>query len=69
MLAKLEYSRDRSRDQIAQLKAAVAKGLLPGKIPPQIVTSPYSTGKTVLTVNLACVLAELKPEADIWLVG
>lgn len=69
MLAKLEYSRDRSSDQIAQLKNAVTVGLFNGEIPPQIVTSPYSTGKTVLAVNFACVLAELKPEANIWLLA
>ena len=44
-------------------------GLLAGRIPPQIMSSPYSTGKTVLAMNLACVLAELKPEANIWLVA
>ena len=69
MLTKLEYTRDRSSDQIAQLKNAVTVGLFTGEVPPQIVTSPYSTGKTVLAVNFACVLAELKPKANIWLVA
>jgi hypothetical protein len=32
-------------------------------------SSPYSTGKTVLAMNLACVLAKLKPEANIWFVA
>ena len=69
MLARLGHSMDRSLEQINQLKKAVAVGLLTGRIPPQITSSPYSTGKTVLAMNLACVLAELKPEADIWLVA
>jgi hypothetical protein len=44
-------------------------GLLVGKIKPQITSSPYSTGKTVLAMNLACTLAELKPKANIWFVA
>lgn len=69
MLARLGHSMDRSLEQINQLKKAVAVGLLTGRIPPQITSSPYSTGKTVLAMNLACVLAALKPEANIWLVA
>lgn len=69
MLTTLGYNRDRSCDQIAQLKTAVTEGLKNKPIPPQIVTSPYSTGKTVLAVSVACVLAKLKPAATIWLVA
>ena len=69
ILTRLGHSKDRSLEQINQLKKAVTVGLLTGKIPPQIMSSPYSTGKTVLAMNLACVLAVLKPEANIWLVA
>ena len=69
MLTRLGHSKQRSLEQINQLKKAVTSGLLAGRIPPQIMSSSYSTGKTVLAMNLACVLAELKPKANIWLVA